>query len=56
VAKKRRILLAFPLREASAVRVIFAAWIVLALVLLGLGQLTTARDREAAPRRASAAR
>jgi hypothetical protein len=35
--------------------VIFAAWLVLALMLLGLGRLTTAGDREATPKRVSAA-
>jgi hypothetical protein len=41
---------------AAAVRVIFAAWLVLALLLLGLGRLTMADSREPAPRRLSALR
>jgi hypothetical protein len=36
--------------------VIFAAWLVFALLLLGLGRLTMAGDREPAPKRLSALR
>jgi hypothetical protein len=36
--------------------VIFAAWLVLAFLLLGLGRLTTAGDREQAPKRLTAQR
>jgi hypothetical protein len=36
--------------------VIFAAWLVLAILLLGLGRLTTAGDREPAPKRPAAQR
>lgn len=39
---------------AAGVRVIFAAWLVLALLLLGLGRLTMAESREPAPRRLTA--
>ena len=45
-----------PVALGSAVRVIFAAWLVLAIVLLGLGRLTTAVDREPAPKRLAAQR
>jgi hypothetical protein len=41
---------------AAAVRVIFAAWLVLALLLLGLGRLTMANSREPAPKRLSGLR
>jgi hypothetical protein len=40
----------------SAVRLIFAVWLVLAIVLLGLGRLTTAGNREPAPKRLTAQR
>jgi hypothetical protein len=36
--------------------VIFAAWLVLALLLLGLGRMTMADAREAAPKRLTALR
>jgi len=36
--------------------VIFTAWLVLALLLLGLGRLTMADSREPAPKRLSALR
>jgi hypothetical protein len=55
-AQKAQVSTGIFVAEGSAVRVIFAAWLVLALLLLGLGQLTTARDRDAAPRRASVVR
>jgi hypothetical protein len=45
-----------PVASGPAVRVIFAAWLVFALILLGLGRLTTAGDREQTPQRASAVR
>jgi len=45
-----------PVALGSAVRVIFAAWLVLAILLLGLGRLTTAGDREPAPKRLTAQR
>jgi hypothetical protein len=48
--------MAFPLRWRSGVRVIFTAWVVLALILLGLGRLTTAGNREPAPKPLSAQR
>jgi hypothetical protein len=38
------------------VKVIFAAWIVLAILLLGLGRLRTGDDREPASRRLAAQR
>jgi hypothetical protein len=41
---------------APAVRVIFAAWLVLALLLLGLGRMTMADAREPAPKRLTALR
>ena len=41
---------------APGVRVIFAAWVVLALLLLGLGRLTMADTREPAPKRLTALR
>jgi hypothetical protein len=41
---------------APGVRVIFAAWLVLALLLLGLGRLTMAESRESAPKRLTALR
>ena len=41
---------------AAIVRVIFAAWLVLALLLLGLGRLTMADPREPAARHWSALR
>ena len=40
----------------SAVRLIFGVWLVLAIVLLGLGRLTTAGDRQPAPKRLTAER
>ena len=45
-----------PVALGSAVRMIFAAWIVLAILLLGLGRLTSAGDREPAPKRQTAQR
>jgi len=45
-----------PVALAAAVRVIFAAWLVLALLLLGLGRLTMAKSREPAAKRLSALR
>jgi hypothetical protein len=41
---------------APVVRVIFAAWLVLALLLLGLGRLTMADTREPAPKPQTALR
>lgn len=41
---------------APLVRVIFAAWLVLALLLFGLGRLTMADTREPAAKHASALR
>jgi hypothetical protein len=38
------------------VKVIFAAWVALAILLLGLGRLTTSGDREPAPKRLTAQR
>jgi hypothetical protein len=54
--QKARVSAGIFVAQGPAVRVIFAAWLVLALILLGLGQLTTARDRDAASRRASVVR
>ena len=45
-----------PVASGLAVRVIFAAWLVFALILLGLGRLTMAGDREQTPKRVSAVR
>ena len=42
--------------SGRAVRVIFAAWVVLALLLLGLGRMTMADTREPAPKRLTALR
>ena len=42
--------------SALPVRVIFAAWLLLALLLLGLGRLNTTDTREPAPKRLSALR
>jgi hypothetical protein len=38
------------------VKVIFGVWLVLALLLLGLGRLTVAGEPEAKPKRLTAAR
>jgi len=47
--------MASSLRALLSVNVIFTAWLVFALLLLGLGRLTMAGDTEPAPKRVSAA-
>jgi hypothetical protein len=54
--EKTQVSAGIPVALGSAVRVIFAAWLVLAILLLGLGRLTTVGDREPAPKRLTAQR
>jgi hypothetical protein len=54
--KKTRVSAGIRVANGSAVRVIFAAWVVLAILLLGLGRLTMAGHQEPAPKRLTAQR
>jgi hypothetical protein len=45
-----------PVALARGVKVIFGVWLVLALLLLGLGRLTVAGEPEPRPKRLTAAR
>jgi hypothetical protein len=54
--RKKPALPGTPVALTRSVKVIFGVWLVLALVLLGLGRLTVAGEAEPRPKRLAAAR